>query len=303
MRTHCLFAVATTCIILSSGCSDPFDPSNLLNGPRMLAMRATPADGVPGETLAIDALIYQHDDTSDPTYAWSWCPIVGSSRDGFPCNVSQATLQQFAGTALIPDYDLGHDPTAALPLNADLTVALRALCDAIDRGIVQNIDSTVVPRCGGRIEISVFLQVQWADVADRGILSIPILLNPDPERNAHPTPGNSDALDLAAGRDVDIQLQLQESDAQPYTQQLIGEDAPQTRYEDLTLTWFITGGDMRFDRTRYVKGNSEFANFTSNTWTTPALADLTNLPSQLILVLRDNRGGIAWWRKQVTFHE
>ncbi len=266
-------------------------------------MRSMPADGVPGETLTFDAFVYQHLEPTAPIYAWGWCPVVGPSIDGYPCVISHEKLQAMVPDVTVPEYGLGEQPTATLTFDAGLHAAMTALCTAIDAGQAPGISSAVVPSCKGRLEINILMTVQWPHRTERAIKSVPLLLMENPVRNTHPTPGNTDLLVLRAGVPEKIQLEVHESDVEAYDEQLIGESEPQHRYEDLTLTWFVTGGSTLRERTSFIRDVSDLATFASNIWTTPNMEDASDLSQQLIVVLRDNRGGITWWTKQVNLHE
>jgi hypothetical protein len=56
--------------------------------------------------------------------------------------------------------------------------------------------------------------------------------------------------------------------------------------EELTVSWFATGGE--FDRDRTGRTEAEVETTISNTW----IAPMTPGPVHLWLVLRDNRGGL-----------
>lgn len=74
---------------------------------------------------------------------------------------------------------------------------------------------------------------------------------------------------------VQISAQIASWSAETYSE--LGSTGPVAKSEDLITTWFITGGDLLYDRTEPLQ---------STRWTPPASA-----PALVIGVLRDERGG------------
>jgi hypothetical protein len=65
--------------------------------------------------------------------------------------------------------------------------------------------------------------------------------------------------------------------------------------EDITLTWFITAGAMtQLETTR---GNGQSNAWQENVW---SLTGALGASAEIIIVLRDNRGGVGWIRRTVA---
>ena len=98
-------------------CVQSFAPAERLTSARVLAIRANPVELEPDASVTFEALVYVPNDagSSPPTWAWSWCPQLGSSSDNYACAISSEALS----SALFPDagaaftYDGGSASTMA----------------------------------------------------------------------------------------------------------------------------------------------------------------------------------------------
>jgi hypothetical protein len=104
---------------------------------------------------------------------------------------------------------------------------------------------------------------------------------------------------------VDLDEELSEA-----TLDATGAEVTDAGRETLVLSWFVTPGELSdpddddasvgpFDdetqRTLYVPGQSAFDALLSNGWRIPFTDQRA---AELVLVLRDGRGGVAWRRDQ-----
>jgi hypothetical protein len=74
----------------------------------------------------------------------------------------------------------------------------------------------------------------------------------------------------------------------------------QEKREILTLTWFVEAGEMDAERTRFVDGAVDFEVLEDNVWNMPLAAEYDGEQSLVTLVLRDDRGGVAWTSRVVS---
>jgi hypothetical protein len=72
-----------------------------------------------------------------------------------------------------------------------------------------------------------------------------------------------------------------------------GQADARTR-ERLVLTWFVEAGETRYERTSFVDGSLPFERALRNVWTLPSLAEHEASEARLIVVARDDRGGVGW---------
>ena len=71
--TSCLSAIALATAAI--GCAPDFDPFNLVDKPRILAVQADPPELKPGERAQLRALVYAPDQ-AEVSYHWQWCPFT-----------------------------------------------------------------------------------------------------------------------------------------------------------------------------------------------------------------------------------
>jgi hypothetical protein len=99
------FAVGAIAVVLSAACANDFDPKNLVNGVRVLAVKSDPPYAKPGETVKIEALTFDGRKTPAEPMKFFWFPA--------PC------VDPPAGA-----YFLCYAGLNGLPLRTDLTPIL-----------------------------------------------------------------------------------------------------------------------------------------------------------------------------------
>jgi hypothetical protein len=291
---------------------------------RVLAVRSEPADLLVGEVAALSALTFAPQG-QEREYSWSWCPSRQELADGGACRIEEAALRS-AWDALdtdreLPPYDLGTNPEAELPhvFGADV---LSPLCAALSVG--QDDAEQARLSCLLGLEVSVGLTVRSAEAQVTAVKRL-VLLAEDidaTERNHNPVPTGPllvrDVLDdtlieeggtLVPEHEYALSLALDESVSEPFLPSpLPGADTIAPRRETLVMSWFVTdgsfpsgdgfgGGDGPVgggggERTTFVDGQSDFGALLENRWRLPRT--LAGSESTLVLVLRDERGGVGW---------
>jgi hypothetical protein len=316
-------AVSVVVAVLAVGCGETFDPFNEITDLRVLAVRAEPPALAPGQAAALDALVYQPD-AGPISYAWSWCPMTLGSATGYECAVSEeelrAAFEQVApgAGALVPSYDLGAAPTAefsyAIPAGA-----LAALCEAIAS---QSAPAFVaLPQCADGLTLTIRLDVTAAGKTVTAVKQLPLLVEAADDANANPTIGavyaapaadrvdpltDGLALDpdapaaLSTSTKYDLAVDVPEDASQLFVPAATADEPnPTADRETLFLSWFVTGGATDQMRTGFIDGDASMDGLEQNTWTTPDLAS-SGGAAELILVLQDERGGVAWARRSIA---
>ena len=69
--------------------------------------------------------------------------------------------------------------------------------------------------------------------------------------------------------------------------------------EVLYITWFIEAGHTSSQHTTFFEGTAGFNTLDHNTWSLPQPEEFDRDHAKIILVLRDNRGGVAWLTRDV----
>jgi hypothetical protein len=292
------------CALLAAGlagCGADFDSRTLLAKLRVLALQAAPVNPAQGDATTLTPLVYTPSDEA-VQLAWSWCPLLGQPNDGYVCPISQddtaARLAAAGVTAALPPFDLGTDPTASWtnPFPPD---ALAALCQAGFDG--QALD------CKGGFPIRVSLRVTQGAVAQVATTVVRLPLAAGAGSNANPVPGAL-SVDLPAGTQVlddtaqvqvprleDSHLHVAVDDSQAETYAGTGLDGgPASLRETLLLSWFAELGDFHDNRTLFIDGVESLADATSDSWRPPATREDPRPTSRLIVVVRDDRGGVGW---------
>jgi hypothetical protein len=280
---------------------------------RVLAVRAEPVNPGLGATTTLDALVYAPDaeiaQTADPsfTYAWSWCPRLGNPNDGFPCPVDEEQLQQLAATARLvdlPPLSLGADPTSAFR-NPFPGAVLAHLCDQGYAGTPAD--------CRGGFPVRVKVTVAHGGVERTATMILRLPITDDAASNANPRfePGGPALGALMAGveqpideqaavtlprlKETDLRAHVSDAEAESYVG-LDDDDTVAVLRERLVLSWYVETGDVTADsfHTGYFPGLTDIGQFLSNKWKPGKQADFPLDHARLIVVLRDNRGGVSW---------
>ena len=69
--------------------------------------------------------------------------------------------------------------------------------------------------------------------------------------------------------------------------------------ERLTLSWFVESGDMEFEKTAFIQDVEPISDPIRNSWTPALTRDYAPDTARIVVVVRDNRGGVTWARGNV----
>jgi hypothetical protein len=257
-------------------------PLSLVDGPRLLAVRAEPPEAATGDVVTLTPLVAAPDGTVlMPALRWSLClEPKATSENGA---VSPACLADGGTTALagptlrlpadgcrlfgpdVPPPLAGQPPTA--PRAPDATGGyyqpLRADLDGAPSGIV--LERLRCAPAGASLELARAFQQQYT-----------------PNQNPQLTP----LITTRDGRTITLSAGWTASSAESYP---VIDTLSQTlvlQREALTVSWYVSAGTLRDGRTG--RSADDAALETSNRWTAPADAGTVHL----WLVLRDSRGGV-----------
>ena len=283
------------------GCGASFDSATLLSKLRLLALQAEPVNPAEGDTTTLTPLVYSPS-PAGLAFSWSWCPVLGQADDGYTCPISYedagAMLAAAGAPAPLPAFELGADPTASFtnPFPPDV---LAALCAGGFGG--QPID------CTNGFPIRVSVRVAQGTATQRGTTVVRLPIAAGAVSNANPVPGAL-SVDLASGpQALDdtgsvVLPRLQENvlhaaldDSQAETYVGAGLDGgTATLRETLLLSWFAEMGDFDDLRTLFIDRVESLPDATTNKWKPPATRVDARSAARLIVVVRDDRGGVGW---------
>jgi hypothetical protein len=332
MVRRALLALLAGSALLAGACDDPdFPEYNELEGFRLLAVQADPPALGPGETATLTTLIYDDGEPLDQVdYQWSWCPARLPTALGGDCVLDEEVLADELGLDDV-SLDLGDAPTASF--SHDIPVALlEGLCSAqpdagagsglsaafdvlldCSQGLPITIQLIVSGRSGGPItavkELRLLLEERDGDenpiINDLKLLEIP----PDREFDDD-TLNEDDAVSIAEdgttevhfGRRYRLFADVPPGASERFLKPPEGfDDEPMEKDENLALSWFVTSGDTDKERTAYTYGyeGSEISDVRQNSWRIPKPLDETRSEAQVMLVLRDERGGVTFLQRTV----
>ena len=298
--------------LLLVGCKpDLGSPTSLVTGPRILGVKTDPPEVSPGMPVKTDLLVVDPTGRLSPQAMWSLCLAHKPPAEN---NVVSNDCSQ-AGKQLEPIIESGPRVTVTIPasacaLNGPDTPPtkmgeppLRPRDADVTGGYYQPIEVKVGAVRSFVLErISCNLPNVSQDVAkefqDRykantnpaflrllvGGLELPPVVEGSGPATVHVMPGQGVAFEAAWTPESREKFPVYD----------LARRAVVDRTEELTVSWFATGGE--FDRDRTGTTEADTASSIANTWVAPTAPG----PVHLWIVLRDNRGGLDFREYLIT---
>jgi hypothetical protein len=281
--------------------SNDFPEVTRLDRLRILAVRALPVNPAEGETTVIEPLVYTTADAAASTFAWSWCPLLGFSGDGYQCPVTDADVAALAtslgATEPPPPLELGTDPTQSWK-NVFPADKLAAICAMGVDGFNLDCDG------GFPVRFKVTIQNGDAEVIATTVVRLPIdaspsNVNPDITgiqaivAGAPQTIDDSAAVTLPRLEETELRAVVDPAQSQAYPSVDV-DGKPVTLRERLIVSWFSEQGDIDTPITAYIDGKTDLADALANLIEPRSTEEDPAAQARLIVVLRDNRGGVSW---------
>jgi hypothetical protein len=324
--------VASLCLAVATAAAsgackpDLGAPISVLSGPRILAIRGTPAEAAPGTKVTYDLLAA--DETGPivaPSVTWAQCHVPKSPSD--PNKVSVACLS-------VPD-DAGPSPTFTAPMpmgtipsgpdggtvNVDACQhfgpeaptdmpGVRPRDPDVTGGYYQpvraNLSTPAGTLTGFDLErIRCDLANAPADVTVTYNANYVLNSNPtiasvmlDPDGAATPlfasgTPARATVATVSAGQAVSLRVSWADASAETYLVWNLASHTLDTHREALTVYWFTTAGLFAHDSSG--RDEQDPADDTDDVWTAPT----TPGPVYFWAVLTDIRGGVDFAQAKV----
>jgi hypothetical protein len=311
VRTATLLPLLVLAGVTGTGCGEDFPPPNRIQELRVLAIRSEPVAPAPGETTTLSALVFTPDPDPTVTYAWSWCPLPGGANEGYPCAIDEAELAALAGSAgqSLPPYDLGTGATAQMPhsINPALLQQLCTPTGASVSGLPIDLD------CDGGFPVQIKLTVKTASDEVKAVRRLRLRLGPGGEPNTNPRVDgiflvtrdgagvetsavpitDTPEVTLFRAKEALLRAVVPAESAEPYTGKN-DDQQPIATKERLSLNWNVETGDTKDGTTNYVEGLNTLEDAMKNEWEPERAKDYPRSTARLILVVRDNRDGVAW---------
>lgn len=302
-----------------SGCSDDFEPYTRLSTLRVLGISGDPAAPATGETTTLTPLVFKPTEEA-VTYSWSWCPFAGSSRDGYPCLISEAELAPLLMGSPVPPYSLGDGETAVFT-NSFPANALMQAC-------LLSANNPFGGSCNKGFPILIRLEVTSPSKPE-GIVTVKTLnlrFDAETEPNSNPqltgitaviggvevpiTDDENPTVTLPRNKETEIRVGISEALVETYTLPPDPKAVPRqtervAKREYLLVRWFVESGGIDEELTSFAfneKGERvpESIDITrKNRWTPAKLEDYPGETARIVVVVRDSREGIGIIRGRV----
>jgi len=329
LRSLVAAVVVTTAAV---GCGEDFDPYTRLSSLRVLAMQSEvktePANASggfqvspgPGQTATLTPVMFVPADDVITAWSWRWCPLAGSPSNGYECPFASADEVMAMTGFPVPDFDLGTAGTAMFT-NSFPPELIAGLCGGVP-GLL------AAPNCEGGYPIQIAMHVESMNDPGIDVVSTLRLRIDSPPPPLPPMPPNynpvldtttdplaaipvfdagpmpiPDVADPAVTLERDrstpiIVVGLAEDQSEPYSG--LDDDGNLTdQRERLTLSWFVESGDMEFEKTAFIADLEPIGDTIRNSWTPALTREYTPDTAHVVVVVRDNRGGVTWARGNV----
>lgn len=278
-----------TLVSLSFGCDSDLAPYNLVDGFRLLAIAAEPADLEAGSSVTLTPLVVGD---PAPSFRWRWCPVTRGVGEMHGCAVPDEAF-----FAPLPSPEVGTASVAQITWPADPAVT-EALCARVDQ-VEAPVDAPRLACEDERPEILILLEVT-ASTGERIVAVRPLSLVPNGGRlNQNPRIQGI----RAGGRMLEEEATLGPGvfDLEMVIEPAASETLEGGDPEILRATWFVGGGEMDTTRTAFIPGDevATWDGFRSNRWTVPEGLDAVGL----WVVVRDERGGTSWLSRTLRAHQ
>jgi hypothetical protein len=303
-------------VLAITGCGEDFDPYNRLSSLRVLAIASEPASPASSETATLTPLIYATEDDPPIGFAWSWCPLAAPIPEGGECAVDEAEFAQLAmqSGASLPPYDLGSEPTAQFTnafdpeLLAELcaqSVEGLALLDC-EHGFPIQIRFTVTSAKDEVVTVRT-LRLRFGEIEannNPAIAAIRAILPGEGELElAEPSDATEPEVTLPRRATTTILADISESEAESFQSAgEPGEGSVQAR-ERLLVTWFVETGGTKYEHTSFDEGVQPIEETVENRWEPERVSDYPSSTARLVVVVRDDRGGVGWRSAAVRLSE
>lgn len=288
-----------------AGCQEfGFEQFDEVTKLRVLAIQVDPPELGPGDVATVGALVVDPRALGDISYEWEICAFDTGPDGGYAC-ATDSDGESLGGV-------ISNDATATLDydLLTSFVGSVQALCDAIaDADVPEFVE---LPSCERGFPVTLRLTARTGDgLGDNEEIAVKrvILLREDVAEpaNQNPridglliegqTPDVVTAVPLREDEPLRLQALIDTADAEAFT-----EDGEPTT-EQLSLSWFSTHGVIERSTTYFFADQVGAAELQTN----EIELDKGNAAEvgdevTVWLVLRDNRGGVAFaeWQMVVT---
>lgn len=276
-------------VVALAACAPTFGPSDsLVTSTRVLAVRAEPAEGKPGEDVTFTALVARPDGTvTDAAIAWSFCTAPKPLTEDNV--VSRACL---TNSALVP-IGAGASAAASLPTNGcsvfgpdTSTSGLRPRDPDGTGGYYQPLRVSLSGAPDAFALVRLRCNLAQADAIAASAFAAAYRINRNPELLPLVTSVERDAI--PAGSYVTLRASWASDSAEEYAGFDVESQSVTRRREAMRVAWYVSDGELDAETTG--RAETDPLTTTDDGWTAPARAGVVHL----WIVLHDSRGGVAF---------
>lgn len=282
-------------LLLLAGCRPDFGPAgSLVERPRLLAVRAEPAEARPNDTVSYRAFFAAPDGAPATSTDWALCATPK------PLGENNVVARACLENGVVPVDGTGDQVTVRTPANA---------CSLFGPDLPPQMPGAPAQRprdpdaTGGYFQP---VRVRSRDALGFGLLrlacnlagaSVDVALEfaQRYHMNDNPTVSSIEIPDrVRSGAVAHLVAHWESSSAETFPVLDTELNALRDQRESLRVSWFATGGSFATEVTG--RAGDDPALFADNDWTAPETAG----PIHLWLVLRDSRGGVAVIQRDIV---
>lgn len=260
---------------------------------RLLATRAEPAEPRPGDPVTFTSLVHVPD-AAPYSAVWFGCILGGEAG----CSFDPALLEGLEDLASLTPEEQAEvfaslQEAGLIGLEPGLAPAWVVPADALD-GLTE---AEALEGVSATLQITLTTEADTELVIRRLPVSRAETPNTNPDVVSLTIDGaatvSGDTVTVAAGANVDLEAAVAALEDYTY---VTTEGVTETRTEELSWRWYVTGGELGGDGFGPPGNEDEGALASSQGWTAPDAAGSHVLHA----VVLDGRGGMGWWSLAVT---
>ena len=271
----------------------------VVSSPRILAVRADPAEAKPGASVTVTALVASPGRTvMAPAIGWSFCtvpkPLTEDNVVSSACLDGSSPIQAGAGgtiTAATPANGCSlfgpiASPGGARPRDPDVT-----------GGYYQPLRADLAGSDATFALLRIICDLANAPAASAAAFAAAYRPNQNPK--LLPVVATVDGAGVAlssipAGARVKLTASWPAASVETYAHYDAASDTVTSKRESMSLSWYATAGMLDTEATG--RAEDDPATLSNNTWTAPPTAEA----AFLWIVLRDSRGGVDYASYELT---
>jgi hypothetical protein len=287
-------------VVATTTCVPPLGPDDsLVTTPRILAVRADPAEAAPGKAVTFTAFVAGPDGTvTDAALAWSFCTAPKPlTEDNVVSNVC-------LGSSSLVAAGQGPATTAKTPTNGcaifgpDVSSSgLRPRDPDSTGGYYQPLRVDLAGSDSAFELARIHCDLANADAAAASAFAAAYTLNQNPQLQPLIATMNGSSAPLTAiptGARVSLEASWPAASAETFAYFDPVSEAVTTQREAMQVAWYASGGTLDTESTG--RASDDMATTTDVGWDAPGAAGTVHL----WIVLRDSRGGVDFADVDVT---